>query len=194
MRLLFFISAALIMSSCASFPILSIQNLASCADKKSHNRPNFSVIFKQSESYTPYDKNKKYVEMNSQYLEKTGCFVIEKTSENNKITFEFTNRIVDVEYRIPPFFSFITLGILPTWAKIITDLRVIKSDSNHPEVEVFSINYEKYSIVSIFLAPVGVYRSIVAPKGLNANEAAQLETNQYLINEAVIEIKKKGQL
>lgn len=196
MRLLFLIIMNILITSCASFPVPSVKQPLICSSKR--NNHEYSIQLKPNEMGEIDNQDQKFIEAYNQQLTNTGCFSpdknISKTKINNKIIFEFKKSRIYTEYYIMPGFSFITLGIIPSWSKIITTLRVVKQSDDKPELEIFNITQERYQVLSIFMAPIGLYGMISAPTGFNAIEASQLETNQYLINEALNDLNKNGHL
>ncbi len=198
MKTRFLICYALFISSCASFPVPESIMPANCKDVRNGLGPLSSIVFNPTVHGKPYSdtSNEKFVEMSTQHIKFTNCFESDnpKNSSNfqNKFIFRFSKNIENGDLSLPLAVSLLTIGILPAWSKITSELQIIKVDKFQLEEEVFKIKNERYQIVSILISPVGIYRSITAPKGLNANESTQLETNNYLVDNAIAEIVKKG--
>jgi len=161
---------------------------------------NISTDSDYSKQAQLFEYNSNFLTYNKDVLKKTNCFAdIRVTSdpdlkkEVGVLYFTLNNYFsIDESYLKFPFLSLITLGIYPMWSKIITDIRVSEYKEGLGEVEILKYSYSRHQVLSIFIAPIGLYRSLVTPRGLNANEADQFETNKYLMNEALSELEKKG--
>lgn len=196
---------SIVISGCASFPVPDAETDLKCISKS--EQKNFRQVVleikKQSDFEDPSNtwiNYANYISYTKNALIDFGCFedvtISDSTTnskENGKVYFVVDKVIPQREgfTASVPFLTLITLGIIPSWATINTDVRVVEYKEGIGEVELVKVHHDRTQILSIFLTPVGLYRMIMAPSGLNANEMAQVETNKYLFGEAIKELTKK---
>jgi hypothetical protein len=81
--------------------------------------------------------------------------------------------------------TLVSLGIIPTWTTKRVELHVIKYSPSSGETEIAKYSHDRTNIFSIFVAPIGIYQTLRAPKGLNAADVTEIETNKFLISQAI---------
>ena len=204
--LLYFI---FLITGCASFPVPSLKGGASCNNQlglkpkeivlsllnpkdviSETGRPDVEAYRKPSAKYLHYNENA---------ILDTSCFKmvqdIEQTKEKGKIYFELTwyfpNRGAAHPFLL---FSILSLGIIPSWTQITTELRVVEYKEGIGEIELGKFSHDRYQVLSILIAPVGIYRVLTAPSGVTANEMAQINVNKFLYEKAIKDLSQKNYL
>ena len=199
MNFIYTLCLILTITGCASFPVPSSDAILNCSLVQ-HQKNNDQVVLEFGKNMGHGAPRSDYINYSKAALADFKCFEvitvhesITESKEADKIYFlidRYTpeDGLSSFNYGI---FSLLTLGIVPTWTTINTDLRIIEYREGVGEVELAKFHHQRTQIFSIFVAPVGLYRMIQAPSGVNANEMAQIKTNKYLFGEAIKELIKK---
>lgn len=189
----------LTITGCASFPVPSSDAVVNCRLVQ-QQKNNAQVVLEFGKNMGHGAPGSEYINYSKAALADFKCFEVISVHETKTESKE-PGRIYFVVDRYAPgdgtssfnysIITLLTLGIVPTWNTINTDLRIIEYKEGVGEVELAKFHHERTQIFSIFVAPVGLYRMIQAPSGVNANEMAQIKTNKYLFGEAIKELIKK---